>query len=298
MYQDISGHYKRVRRILILVLALNWAVAAAKILYGVISRSVSIMADGFHSLSDGTSNIIGLIGINLACQPKDSDHPYGHKKYETLFSLGIGALLLFVAFNLVKEGVKRFHHPVVPEVGIISFLVMTITLIVNILVMNYEYKKGKSLKSDILVSDAMHTKADIFTSISVIAGLVVIKLGYPVFDPIVTIMISLFITYAAFGIMREGSKVLCDEIVITDLKKIEEVVLGVKGVRACHRIRTRGRHDDINIDLHVQVDPDMHIDRAHRISYEIEGALKESIPGVTDVVVHMEPKEDEKNKNK
>jgi cation diffusion facilitator family transporter len=108
-------------------------------------------------------------------------------------------------------------------------------------------------------------------------------------DPIVTIMIAFFIAYAAFTIIRQSSNVLCDTISIDD-SKIEKIVLSVKGVRACHKIRTRGREDDIYVDLHVQVNPEMHVDRAHKISYEIEGAIKSGIQGVTDVVVHIEPK--------
>ena len=283
--------YVKIRRVLVIILALNWGVALAKIFYGIITKSSSIMADGFHSLSDGASNIIGLIGINIAAQPRDADHPYGHKKYETLFSLLIGALLFFLSFSLIREAVGRFFNPVIPHIDILSFIVMLTTLLVNIIVMNYEYKKGKKLKSDILVSDSMHTRADIFVTASVIATLVVIKMGYPILDPIVTIMIALFIAHSGFEIVRESSRILCDTAVIANVEEIEKIVLKVKGVNACHKIRTRGRCDDINIDLHVQVNPDMHMDSAHKISYEIEEALKKGIQGVTDVIVHMEPKE-------
>jgi cation diffusion facilitator family transporter len=168
---------------------------------------------------------------------------------------------------------------------------MTITLAVNVWVMRYEHKKGKTLKSDILVSDSMHTRADIFISLSVIIALIFIKLGFPIFDPIVMIIISLFIAHSGFEIIRESSRVLCDMAPIVDIKKIEDIVLGVRGVKACHKIRTRGRIDDIYIDMHVQVKPDMHMDEAHKISYKIEEAVKNGIPGVSDVVVHMEPQE-------
>lgn len=291
MNEDTQNHYKRIRSILIWILFLNWAVALAKILYGLFSRCASITADGFHSLSDGASNIIGLIGINLACQPKDRDHPYGHKKYETFFSLGIAGLLFIVCFNLLREGVIRLYKPVTPQVDIKSFMVMIATLGVNLLVMRYEYKKGRLLQSDILVSDSMHTKADIFTSLSVIIALVVIKLGYPIIDPIATIIIALFIAHAGLDIVKQSSRVLCDSAAIVDVKKITDIVLNIKGVKNCHNIRTRGRPDDIHLDLHVQVSPDMHIDEAHKISYSIEGAIKKGIPEITDVVVHMEPKE-------
>ena len=291
MELSIQEHYKHIRQILIWILILNWAVALAKILYGLFSRCASMTADGFHSLSDGASNIIGLIGIRLACQPTDQDHPYGHRKYETFFSLGIALLLFLICFNLFKEGLNRLYRPVTPQIDMRSFVIMIITLAINAWVMNYEYKKGRLLHSDILVSDSMHTKADIFTSLSVIIALITIKLGYPIIDPIATIMISLFIAYAAFTIVKQSSRVLCDTAPIVDVKKIVDIVLSIEGVKTCHKVRSHGRPDDIYLDLHVQVSPDMHIDKAHKISYVIEEAIKKGIPEVTDVVVHMEPKE-------
>ncbi len=291
MAQDLKAHYNRIRGILILILILNWAVALIKIFYGFFSRCASITADGFHSLSDGTSNVIGLIGIHLACQPKDKDHPYGHKKYETLFSLVIAAGLFWVSFNILKEGIKHLYRPVLPQIDVISFAVMLVTLAVNVWVMRYEYKKGRLLQSDILISDSMHTRADIFTSVSVIIALVAIKLGYPILDSIATIIISLFIAWAGFNIAKKSSDILCDTAPIVDVDKISDIVLGIKGVNACHKIRTRGRPDDIHLDLHVQVNPDMHMDTAHKISYTIEQEIKKNIPEITDVLVHMEPKE-------
>jgi cation diffusion facilitator family transporter len=286
---DQEKRFKDIKRILLIILMLNWGVALAKIFYGYATNFTGMMADGFHSLADGASNIIGLIGITLARRPPDKDHPYGHKKYETLFSLAIAGMLFFVCFNLFSEGIKRLHSHAAPGIDAISMIVMLVTMSVNIFVMIYENRAGKRLGSDILVSDSMHTRADIFTSASVIIAMIVIKSGYPILDPIVTIMIAFFIAYAAFSIARNSSKVLCDEIVIYDDNKIANVVMAVKGVRACHKIRTRGRQDDIHVDLHVQVNPDMHVDRAHDISYRIEGAIKSCISGVTDVVVHIEP---------
>lgn len=257
---------------------------------GLLTRVQSMTADGFHSLSDGTSNIIGLIGIGLSARPIDQDHPYGHKKYETFFSLGIAALLMLIAFNLIRDSFSRFFNPVTPHVEPISFIVMLVTIAVNILVVKYEYKQGKKLRSDLLVADSMHTKADVYTSLSVIVALIGIKMGFPIVDPIATFIISLFIGYAAYEIIKDASRILCDTVAIMDSKKISMVVMGVKGVKACHKIRTRGRPDDICIDLHVQVDAAMSVDEGHNVSYAVEAALKTNIPEVTDVLVHLEPK--------
>lgn len=284
-----ENRVKQIKQVLVLTLFLNWGVAIAKIAYGLLTHFNSMFADGLHSLSDGTSNILGLVGITIASQPADKDHPYGHKKYETFFSLLIGIFLIIVALNLLTKGIQHLRNPVSPRIDILSLIIMLVTTSVNVGVMLYEYRKGKALQSDILISDSLHTRADIFTSFSVIVALAAIKLGYPILDPIVTVIISLFIAHTAFAIIKESSGILCDTAVVLENKQITDIVLAIKGVKACHKIRTRGRSDDIHVDLHVQVTPEMHIDEAHKISFRIEEAIKRGIPGVSDVVVHIEP---------
>ena len=290
---DPADRFQKIRRILVYILILNWGVAAAKLIYGWMTRSASMTADGFHSFSDGSSNIIGLVGIWIASRPIDENHPYGHKKYETLTSVGISVFLFLVCINVVREGVVRFFHPLVPEVTAKSFLVMGITLAINVAVMIYETRMGRALKSDILISDALHTRTDILTSSAVIVTLIGIKLGYPILDPMASLVIAVFIAYAGVEILKESSRVLSDGVAIR-IDEIERVVLSIKGVRKCHQIRSRGRPDDIHIDLHVLVDPDMHVHKAHHLSYAIENKIKRDIRGVTDVIVHMEPMEEKK----
>jgi cation diffusion facilitator family transporter len=285
---DSEERFRQIRRILFSILLLNWSVAGAKLTYGLLTRSASMTADGFHSISDGASNILGLIGIWIASRPVDTGHPYGHRKYETLASVGISGLLFLLCFNVVREGILRFYHPVVPEVSPLSFFVMGLTMTVNLFVMIYEMRAGKALRSDILYSDAMHTRADLLTSTSVIVTLIAVKAGYPILDPIASLGIAGFIGYAAVQILRESSEVLSDAAAIP-IEEIEKVVLAVEGVKECHRIRSRGGADDIHIDLHVLVDPEMHVEQAHELSYAIENRIKNGFAGVTDVVVHLEP---------
>lgn len=279
----------RIKKVLWYVLLLNFFVAAAKIIAGLFYDSSSMTADGFHSLSDGMSNIIGLIGIRFCLPEKDECHPYGHKKYETLFSLAIAAMLIMVGANLIKHGFERILNPVTPQINALSFTVMAVTLLINITVMIYEKRKGKELQSDILVTDSMHTKADIFTSLSVIAALIAVKAGMQIIDPAVTFIIACFIGYAAFKIIREQSGVLCDAAAINDIEKIKEVVLKIEGVKSCHKIRSRGRQDEIYLDLHVQIKPDVSFENAHSINHEIQKEINKNFPNIVDVMVHMEP---------
>jgi len=291
MGTDRFKDYAKIQQVLFTVLALNWLVAIAKIIFGLNIRSSSMTADGFHSLSDGASNIIGLIGIHFAYKAKDIDHPYGHKNTKHFFALGIAFLLFLAAIGIIHESLGRFSQEVIPKINALSFIIMFMTMAVNFIVMRYERKKGEELKSDILISDSLHTRADIFTSLSVIGAFFAIKIGFTILDPIISIMISFIIAYSGYKIVRESCSILCDTAAIYDVKPIVDVVLSIEGVKACHKIRTRGRPDDIHVDLHVQVDKTMHIDTAHKISYAIENAIKKAFPSITDVVVHMEPKE-------
>ncbi len=277
-----------VRKTLLLTLVLNGVVAFLKLIFGYGIGSASMVADGYHSVADGSSNIIGLLGIRLAARPKDSDHPYGHKKYETFAAVFIALLLFIVCFQVFHDGIERLRTRAAPDINWLGFAVMGATLLVNIAVMSYEYNKGRRIGSDILVSDALHTRADVFTSLSVVAAFIGIKLGFPFLDAIAAVVIAAFIGFSAVRILRSTSAVLCDTAVL-DIDDIRRVVMEVPGVKTCHRIRTRGRADDIHIDLHVIARDQTPFVRAHDMSVTIEEDLCRRFPGVSDVVVHMEP---------
>jgi len=280
--------FKQARRVLIYTLILNWLVASAKLFYGIITRSASMTADGFHSFADGTNNIIGLVGFYIAGRPIDKTHPYGHEKYETLTALGIGGLLLFVAFDIIKNAIQRISNPVIPEVNIGSFIVMAVTVGINIFVMLYENREGKRLKSDFLVVDSYHTRSDILVSFSVIVTLIAVKIGMPIIDAIMALLIAVFIGFSAFEILWHTSRVLSDAAVVP-AEIIKNIIMGFDDVENCHNIRTRGRQDNICVDLHIWVKPNMHIDRSHELAHSIEEKLKKEISGVREVITHIEP---------
>lgn len=282
--------FKEIKRILILILVLNWLVAFSKIAYGLITKCASMTADGVHSFGDGASNIIGLMGIWAASKPRDEEHPYGHKKFETFATLGIAMMLFLAAIEILKEAISRMFHPVAPDVTVFSFAIILVTLIVNLVVMKYERRKGKELSSDILICDALHTKSDIFASLAVLGTLVSIRAGFSFLDTIVAGAIAILIAKSGVDILKASSNILCDAVVL-ERSKITSVISKIAGVKSVHNIRTRGRIDDIHADLHVIIDAKMNIDDAHNLSHKIQAALKEKIPGMTDVIVHMEPSE-------
>jgi cation diffusion facilitator family transporter len=284
----MPNRFEKVRKILIIILLLNLFVAISKIAYGIFSNTLSMQADGYHSLFDGVSNIIGIIGIQIASKPPDKNHPYGHSKYETMASIAIAMLLLFVGFEILHSSIDRFITESQPNITSMSFIVMIATITINLFVTTYEHKKGVQLNSEILIADSMHTKSDIYVSLSVILGLIAIEMGYPIIDPFIALIIAIVIVRSGILIIRQSSHTLCDVSRIDD-DAICCIVESIEGVIECHKIRTRGGADDIHIDLHVNIHPDMHTDKAHALAHDVEKRLMESFTGVSDVVVHIEP---------
>ena len=280
--------YKKIRRVLITVLLLNLMVAFAKIIYGTLTNTLSMVADGYHSLFDGVSNVIGLAGIFIAARPPDKDHPYGHAKYETVASVLIALLLIFVGFEIFRNSLDRFLIKSVPEVTVVSFIVIFGTMLINYLVTRYEYREGTALRSQVLISDSMHTKSDIYVSLSVIVSLIAIKLGFPIMDPIIALVISFVIFRAGYRIMKESSRALLDMSRIEE-QEICELVMGIEGVQGCHKIRTRGSMGDIRVDMHLLVRSDMPLEDAHLVSHKVSKKLKGEYKDISDVVVHLEP---------
>ncbi len=187
-----------VRRVLWIVLVLNVGVAVAKLFVGWLVSSISMVADGFHSLTDGASNVVGLIGLSIADRPPDEDHPYGHRKFETLAALIIGALLSLTAWEVLQSLIHRLREGGEPEVTGLAFAVMIVTIVINIGVTTWEHRAARKYKSIILKADAAHTRSDVFASLAVIASLVAARFGYPQLDLIAAMVIIVMIGYAAF----------------------------------------------------------------------------------------------------
>ena len=192
--------YRSIRNVLWAVLALNLAVALAKLTYGIISHSAAMEADGFHSMFDGASNIIGLVGMWFAARPADQDHPYGHGKFETFAAALIGILLIFAGYTVGRGAVDGLSGDGLPtEVTTISFAIMLGTLAVNILVTTWERRAGKRLGSEVLVADASHTLSDVMVSTGVIVSLVVVRLGWQQADGIVALIVAAVILRTAWA---------------------------------------------------------------------------------------------------
>jgi len=286
-----SSRSADVSAVLARVLILNLVVAVSKIAFGFWSGAVSILSDGFHSLTDAASNVVALVGARAARRPADRHHPYGHRKFETLASAAIFFFLLLVLVQIAQTAIWHLRHNIPHAVTVPAFVLMAVTLVVNLGIVRYESAAARRLSSELLAADSAHTKSDVFTSIAVIAALVGVKLGWPLLDPIAGLLVAGFIGYAGFSIARETSSVLTDRMVM-DEADVRETVERVGGVMGCHEIRTRGSIDHVFLDLHVWLPPEMRLDEAHRLSHVVKDRLMAQFPQLADVIIHIEPPPD------
>jgi len=273
------------------VLVFNLAVAAAKLILGYATGAVSVVSDGYHSIADSGSNVMGLIGLQYSRKPPDLDHPYGHRKFETLAAGVIFVFLLVAVVEIGRTALKRLASPAPPQVTWISFAVMFVTLGVNLAVVRYEASAGRRLNSELLLADAVHTRSDVFATVGVLFSLLVVWLGHPLLDPVAGVAIAVLIGHTSYEIARDMTGILADRVVI-DEEQIRQAVMGVPEVLGCHHIRTRGSLDHVFLDLHVWLPADARLREAHRVSHVVKDRLMERFPQIADAIIHIEPPPD------
>jgi cation diffusion facilitator family transporter len=271
------------------VLFLNLAVAIAKILFGYSSGAISILSDGFHSLTDTGSNVVGLIGIRAAERPPDEDHPYGHRKYETVAAAAVTIFLFLLVLEVLRNAFNHLSgRTAPPEISIAGFVIMAVTIVINLVVVRYESSEAERLRSEVLLADALQTRGDVWTSFAVIVALAGARAGVPILDPIAALVVAGFIGRAVVQIAATTTRILSDRVVMSEAD-IEGVVLSVPGVLGCHQIRTRGSADHVFLDFHVWLPASMPLVDAHTIAHVVKDRLMMKYPQIADAVIHLEP---------
>lgn len=287
-----------ISRVLWQILALNLVVSAGKVAWGLISGSTAMFADGIHSFTDGSGNIVALIAMKAASKPPDSDHPYGHHKYESFASAAIGIMLCLAAWQVASTSALALmafaESGTLPkvEVTVTSFVVMVATLAINVYVVWFEMRRGKELGSDVLQSDAKHTLSDIWVTLGVIVSLILVKVGVPIADPIVGLFVAIAILWAAIEVFKGVNTTFSDQQRL-DPHEVMKKVVAFDGVRGCHNIRSRGTGAIIHMDMSILVDPTVTVDAGHDIARDLERFLCEQIEGLVDVVIHVEPDDED-----
>lgn len=279
---------QQISRVLIQILILNILVAAGKIAVGVFTGTLAIIADGLHSATDASANVIGLLGQRLSAQPPDEKHPYGHERFETLATLAIGGLLLLGAWEILQVAIGRLLEGKVPEIGPLQFGILIGTLAINVLVALYERQQAKQLNSRILMADAQHTSSDIWVTLSALTSLVLVRLGLGWMDAVIGLLIVGFIGRVGWSIIRDTSMVLVDSAPLS-ADELKAVVENTPGVQKVLRARSRGAEDKIQVDLDVQVPSVISAELVHNLAATLQERICEAFPQIEEVRVQISP---------
>lgn len=283
-----TDYRPQVRRVLLITLGLNVFVLALKAGLGWWTGSLSLLADALHSVTDSTSNVLGLFTSQLSSPYPDRDHPYGHQKFEALGAMGIAAFLAIACFEILKGAADRLLSKA--ETVTMSAPVLWLMLVVlgvNIFVAWYERREGERIGSKILVADAFHTMSDIWISMTVIGGLIGVWLGYQWLDVVFAFPVAMLVFRSGWEVLQQNIPWLVDEIAIAP-ETIQEIVLQVPGVLNCHDIASRGlvgRQVFIEMHLIVQAED---VETAHQITEAVEMELESRYSPVR-VLIHVEP---------
>ncbi len=270
----------------------NSVLIALKLVTGLITGSISIISEAIHSFIDLLAAIIAFFSVKISDTPPDSRHPYGHGKFENLSGVIEGILIFVAAGWIIFEAIKKILHPAEVESFGLGFVVMMISGIVNIFVSRLLYKTAKKTDSIALRADALHLSTDVFTSFGVALGLLIIWItGWYFMDPVIAIIVALFIIKEAYELVVTAYQPLLD-VTLEDeeMKIIQRTIQEHLGDNMdFHQLRTRKAGAYRYVDLHLEVPGELTVHQSHQLCDLIEEEIKGKIRKV-EVSIHVEPK--------
>ncbi len=269
----------------------NLAVLILKVIVGFTTGSLAILADAVHSFSDLANNIVVWFVIKLSAEPPDREHPYGHRKFETVAVFALAVLLFVIAIEVVLRAVQRGSPNVAQSTPALA--TMLAVLAINIGISLWERRRARELNSDILHADASHTFSDALTTIVVIAGWQLSVFGLPWMDTMCAFGVAGLIAYLAIGLLKKVLPVLVDEYAI-EPRAISSNVMTVPGVKSVRQVRSRWLGSGVAVDMILTVDPDISATEAHDISDTVEELIGDCFQ-VDDISIHIEPDNEDYN---
>jgi cation diffusion facilitator family transporter len=270
----------------------NSALIGLKLAAGAITGSIAILTEALHSSIDLIASVIALIAVRRADQPPDAEHPYGHERVENLAAAIEGMLILVGAGVIVYEATRRLATGAEVESLGVGIAVIGFSVLANLLVSGFLYRRAREHGSAALEGDAAHLRADALTSVGVLAGLALVELtDEPAFDAIAALVVAAAIVVSGIRLLTRSSRVLVDEAPSPEeLDLIEAVIAEARApeVAGYHKLRARRAGASLHIDLHVQFRSGTTLERAHELAHQLRGEI-ERRTAADDVLIHVEP---------
>jgi len=270
----------------------NGALTVFKLMAGILARSGAMISDAVHSASDIFSSIIVIIGVKLAAKESDKDHPYGHERFECVAAIVLAVILLVTGLFIGYAAIEQIKTPTpnmtVP--GVLALIAAIVSIVSKEGMYWYTRFYAKKLDSGALMADAWHHRSDALSSVGALVGILAARMGFPIFDPIASLLICLFIIKAAYDIFRDAISKMVDHACSAELEKeIIDCAAGKEGVLGIDRIRTRVFGNRIYVDIDIRADGNKSLFQAHEIAQTVHDAIESQFPNVKHIMVHVNP---------
>lgn len=291
MQQD---RYWQAKKVTILGAVSNALLGIIKLLGGYFFHSHALVADGVHSLSDLITDAMVLFASKYGSLDADASHPYGHQRIETAATLLLSLLLIVAGLGIAWDSLYDMIHSSYHMPNWLTLPIICISIMSNETLFHYTLHIGKRINSKLITANAWHHRSDAASSLVVLIGLIGSIAGYSYLDAAAAIIVGLMIVKMGWDYAWNSVKELVDTAVSPELlARIEEVIQNVDGVEKIHQLRSRSMGEDVLIDVHILVSPRISVSEGHYIAQHVHHALIAQIESVNDVIVHVDPEDDE-----
>ena len=271
----------------------NVLLSAFKLFAGIFSHSAAMLSDAVHTLSDVLSTIVVMVGVKVASQQSDKEHPYGHERMECVAAIILAALLFATGLAIGVTGVEKIISGSSAEIqipGVLALVAAAISVVVKEGMYWYTRAAAKKIDSSALMADAWHHRSDALSSIGSFVGILGARLAFPILDPVACVVICLFILKAALAIFMDSIGKMTDKSCDDEMiEKICSVVFAQKSVAGIDQIKTRLFGDKIYVDLEISADGNDTLYATHDIAHHVHDAIEEHFPKVKHCMVHVNP---------
>ena len=291
--QVLQDYEKTAMKVSKVGIVANLVLTLFKLLAGVIAHSGAMVSDAIHSASDVFSTIVVIIGIRISSKASDKDHPYGHERLECVASIVLATVLAVTGLGIGYSAVSKiaggdYSQLAVP--GILALVAAIVSILVKESMFHYTRVYAKRIDSGALMADAWHHRSDALSSVGAMIGIAGARIGFPILDPIASLVICLFIEKAAYDIFMDAVDKMvdkaCDEEVET---KLRECALAQEGVLGVDLLHTRVFANKIYVDIEIRVDGDKKLRESHGIAERVHDAIEQTFPKVKHIMVHVNP---------
>lgn len=289
-----DDRYLQAKKVTLIGALVNALLGTIKMIGGIIFHSHALMADGAHSFSDLFTDLMVLFASKYGSQDADESHPYGHQRIETAATLLLALLLSLAGAGIAWDAWDELLRADNNIPGWLSIPIISISIIANELLFYYTRSVGRRINSPLITANAWHHRSDAASSLVVLIGLIGSLAGFAYLDPMAAIIVGLMIIKMGWDYGWNSVKELVDTAVEPELlAKIEQVIQNIDGVVKIHQLRSRYMGSDVLIDVHILVPPRISVSEGHYIAQHVHHALVDQIDSVKDVIVHVDPEDDE-----